>query len=85
MQEAYYRRHVCYCCEKPFEKPHSFYKEMCKKCGNFNYQKRMQRVDLSGYRALVPAVELKSVLKRRVYCWKWGLMLQLHRVFRMIR
>lgn len=59
MQEAYYRRHVCYCCEKPFEKPHSFYKEMCEKCGNFNYQKRMQRVDLSGYRALVTGGRIK--------------------------
>lgn len=59
MQDAYYRRHVCYCCEQPIEKPHFFYQEMCERCGDFNYQKRMQRVDLRGHRALVTGGRIK--------------------------
>lgn len=59
MQDAYYRRHVCYCCEKEIAKPHFFYKEMCESCGNFNYQKREQRINLDGYRALVTGGRIK--------------------------
>ncbi len=59
MQDAYYRRNVCYCCEQPFDKPHFFYSEMCETCGNLNYQKRQQRVDLSGHHALVTGGRIK--------------------------
>lgn len=59
MEDAYYRRQVCYCCEKPFDKPHFFYREMCAECGDFNYRKRMQRLDLSGHHALVTGGRIK--------------------------
>lgn len=59
MIDAYYRRGVCYCCEREYTTPHHFYREMCKECGEFNYQKRMQRLDLSGYHALVTGGRIK--------------------------
>ena len=59
MQKAYYKRKVCYCCEKEYEEPHSFYKEMCPVCGAFNWQKRTQKIDLQGYRALVTGGRIK--------------------------
>ncbi len=58
-KEAYYNRKVCYCCEKPYEQAHSFYKEMCHECGEFNLLKRQQRTDLRGYRALVTGGRVK--------------------------
>lgn len=59
MQEAYYKRKVCYCCEKQYDTPHHFYKEMCETCGEFNWQKRTQRADLTGKRALVTGGRIK--------------------------
>lgn len=59
MQESYYKRKVCYCCEKPYSKPHHFYQEMCEECGEFNFKKRCQRIDLKGYRALVTGGRIK--------------------------
>lgn len=57
--EAYYKRKVCYCCEKKYSKPHFFYREMCPICGEFNWQKRNQKTDFSGYRALVTGGRIK--------------------------
>lgn len=59
MQEAYYKRKVCYCCEKAYSEPHHFYREMCRECGEFNWQKRCQKANLEGYRALVTGGRVK--------------------------
>ncbi len=59
MQDAYYKRKVCYCCEKEYAEPHAFYKEMCPACGEYNWQKRNQKIALQGYRALVTGGRIK--------------------------
>ncbi len=59
MVEAYYKRKVCYCCEKKHSESHFFYREMCQACGEFNWQKRNQKADFTGYRALVTGGRIK--------------------------
>lgn len=49
----------CYVCKAEFKRLHFFYDAMCKKCGDLNYQKRFQRVDLTGQVALITGSRLK--------------------------
>ena len=50
---------ACYVCKKPFVKVHRYYDSMCEECGDFNYAKREQTADLSGYYALVTGARVK--------------------------
>ena len=49
----------CYVCKVEFTQLHHFYDSMCVPCGEFNYQKRFQRADLSGQVALITGARLK--------------------------
>ena len=49
----------CYVCKQPFAKVHRYYDAMCQPCGDFNYAKREQTVDLSGQYALVTGARVK--------------------------
>ncbi len=49
----------CYVCKKPFTTVHRYYDSMCEACGDLNYAKREQTVDLSGHHALVTGARVK--------------------------
>lgn len=49
----------CYVCKEEFQVLHFFYDAMCKRCGDYNYRKRFQRVDLTGRVALLTGARLK--------------------------
>jgi NAD(P)-dependent dehydrogenase (short-subunit alcohol dehydrogenase family) len=50
---------ACYVCKAPYTQLHFFYDSMCETCGDFNYHKRFQQVDLHGQTALVTGARLK--------------------------
>jgi NAD(P)-dependent dehydrogenase (short-subunit alcohol dehydrogenase family) len=49
----------CYVCKAEFNTLHFFYDTMCKTCGDFNYQKRFQRADMTGQVAIITGARLK--------------------------
>ena len=49
----------CYVCKAEYTKLHHFYDSMCLECGDFNYEKRFQRADLTGMTALITGARLK--------------------------
>ncbi|HMV78610.1 MAG TPA: SDR family oxidoreductase [Leptospiraceae bacterium] len=49
----------CYVCKKEYTKLHFFYDSMCRECGDFNYEKRFQRVPLHGKTALITGARVK--------------------------
>lgn len=49
----------CYVCKTPFRELHFHYHLLCPTCANFNYQKRLQRADLTGRTALVTGGRIK--------------------------
>ncbi|KAL9642919.1 hypothetical protein ABK040_010613 [Willaertia magna] len=49
----------CYICHEKQNKVHFFYHKMCPKCGDFNFQKRNQKVDLSGRICFVTGGRIK--------------------------
>ncbi|MCF8068083.1 MAG: SDR family oxidoreductase [Desulfobacterales bacterium] len=49
----------CYVCKDEFTRLHFFYDTMCKRCGDFNYQKRFQTASLNGKVALITGSRLK--------------------------
>lgn len=49
----------CYCCGVDFRKVHFFYHKLCPDCAEVNYQKRTQRIDLTGRYALVTGGRIK--------------------------
>jgi len=49
----------CYVCKAEYVKLHHFYDAMCPDCGEFNYQKRFARADLTGMTALITGARLK--------------------------
>jgi len=49
----------CYVCKKVFNKLHHFYDTMCTECGDYNYEKRFQRADLTGQVAVITGSRLK--------------------------
>ncbi len=49
----------CYVCKEEYTRLHFFYDSMCKKCGDFNYQKRFQTASLEGRVALITGSRLK--------------------------
>lgn len=49
----------CYVCKKEYTKLHFFYDAMCIECGDFNYAKRFQRVDLQGRTVLITGARVK--------------------------
>jgi NAD(P)-dependent dehydrogenase (short-subunit alcohol dehydrogenase family) len=53
------RPQICYVCKKPFQRRHFFYDQLCLSCGDFNYLKRVEMVDLSGRIALVSGGRIK--------------------------
>jgi NAD(P)-dependent dehydrogenase (short-subunit alcohol dehydrogenase family) len=50
---------VCYVCKQNIEVAHSFYSELCLRCGAKNSIKRVQTADLSEYTAVVTGGRLK--------------------------
>jgi len=50
---------ACYICKAPFSRVHFFYDSMCPDCGDRNYEKRNELVDLSGRVALVTGGRVK--------------------------
>lgn len=50
---------ACYVCKAPYDVLHFFYDSMCGPCGDLNYRKRFQTVDLSGRVALITGARLK--------------------------
>ncbi len=50
---------ACYVCKAPYTQLHFFYDSICESCGDFNYHKRFQQVDLRGQTALVTGARLK--------------------------
>ncbi|KNC81643.1 hypothetical protein SARC_06048 [Sphaeroforma arctica JP610] len=49
----------CCICGIPYREVHVFYHKMCLKCGDFNYQKRLETSDLSNRTALVTGGRVK--------------------------
>ncbi|MEL6987194.1 MAG: SDR family NAD(P)-dependent oxidoreductase [Bacteroidota bacterium] len=49
----------CYVCKEEYSALHFFYDTMCMDCGDFNYQKRFQRTDLSGQVVYITGARLK--------------------------
>jgi NAD(P)-dependent dehydrogenase (short-subunit alcohol dehydrogenase family) len=49
----------CYICKEPYSQVHFFYDSMCSSCGDFNFHKRGELVDLSGRVALVTGGRVK--------------------------
>jgi NAD(P)-dependent dehydrogenase (short-subunit alcohol dehydrogenase family) len=53
------RAQICYVCKQTFSRRHFFYNQLCPTCGDFNYIKRMQTVDMTGRIALVTGARVK--------------------------
>ena len=43
----------CYACKEHYQTLHAFYDQLCPACGDFNYAKRTESADLSGWVALL--------------------------------
>jgi len=56
---SYRRPRNCYVCKTPFTEIHRFYHQLCPNCAEFNFQKRAQRADLRGRRALLSGGRIK--------------------------
>jgi NAD(P)-dependent dehydrogenase (short-subunit alcohol dehydrogenase family) len=50
---------ACYICKARVTRTHSFYDQMCRECGDFNYCKRTQTADLRGRVALISGARVK--------------------------
>lgn len=64
---------TCYVCKTTFTELHAFYDSMCRRCGDFNHQKRQQTADLRGRVAVVTGARVKigyqaSILLLRAGC-----------------
>ena len=49
----------CYVCKQDYSEVHSFYDQLCRECGDFNFAKRTELADLSGRVALVTGGRVK--------------------------
>lgn len=49
----------CYVCKQKFTSIHHFYDQMCSTCAEFNFAKRTELVDLTGYTALLTGGRVK--------------------------
>jgi len=56
---AYRRAKNCYVCKAPYTAIHAFYHLLCPTCAALNAQKRAQRADLRGRRALLTGGRIK--------------------------
>jgi len=54
-----HKERACYVCKKLYQEVHFFYDQMCKICGDYNYDKREQTCDLSGRTAYISGARLK--------------------------
>jgi len=50
---------LCYVCKQKYFRRHFRYDSLCLRCGDLNFQKRIQSLDLSGYRFLVTGARIK--------------------------
>ncbi len=50
---------VCYGCKSRFFRQHFFYDQLCLRCGDRNYHKRVEQADLRGYTVLVTGGRVK--------------------------
>ena len=46
-------RRACGVCKRSYSEVHHFYHKLCPECAEFNYEKRLQSADLTGYVAVV--------------------------------
>jgi NAD(P)-dependent dehydrogenase (short-subunit alcohol dehydrogenase family) len=53
------KAHQCYVCKQKHARRHFFYAELCLRCGDLNYQKRREPVDLARRVALVTGARVK--------------------------
>ncbi|HTK06854.1 MAG TPA: SDR family NAD(P)-dependent oxidoreductase [Ktedonobacteraceae bacterium] len=58
-EPALKKPHPCYVCKQLFTAPHFFYRYLCLRCGDLNYQKRAIPADLTGRVALVTGARVK--------------------------
>ncbi|MEX0847220.1 MAG: SDR family oxidoreductase [Ilumatobacteraceae bacterium] len=49
----------CYVCKQDYSRIHPFYDQMCPACGDFNFAKRSETADLSGWVALLTGGRVK--------------------------
>jgi len=47
-----FRKH-CNICKQPYDRLHSFYHQLCPRCGDFNLEKRLATSNLNGFIAVV--------------------------------
>lgn len=50
---------LCYGCKRRFLRQHFFYDQLCIRCGDLSYSRRVQTVDLAGYRVLITGARVK--------------------------
>jgi len=50
---------LCYCCKSPFIKSHSFYKKMCRRCGEINFMKRTPTLNLNNKVCIITGGRIK--------------------------
>lgn len=58
-EPALKRPHPCYVCKQPATHAHFFYRHLCLRCGDLNYQKRAIPADLTGRSALITGARVK--------------------------
>lgn len=58
-EPALKKPHPCYVCKQPYRFAHFFYRYLCPRCGDLNYQKRAIPAVLSGRVALVTGARVK--------------------------
>jgi NAD(P)-dependent dehydrogenase (short-subunit alcohol dehydrogenase family) len=56
---AFVQERNCYVCKQSFSVVHRYYDSLCETCGEFNYAKREQTVDLRGHYALITGARVK--------------------------
>ena len=49
----------CYCCNTSFKSLHFFYNRLCPDCAELNYEKRFDKIDMSGLNAIITGGRVK--------------------------
>ncbi|MCC5638428.1 hypothetical protein LC593_21830 [Nostoc sp. CHAB 5844] len=62
----------CIVCKTTFLQGHSFYTDLCVKCGNLNFSKRQQTADLRGMIAVVTGARVKIGYEVALRLFRFG-------------
>lgn len=65
--EFQHKSRTCYCCNRPYRSVHPSYHWLCVPCGNLSADKRTQKADLTGHRALLTGGRIK--IGFQTACW----------------